>query len=60
MGLIDVDTMNKAREELDAMNRGKRDDDSVRSLSQVLSRHKSGMGSDVDSKIFDDIIARRK
>ena len=47
-------------EELDAMNRGKRDDDSVRSLSQVLSRHKSGMGSDVDSKIFDDIIARRK
>lgn len=39
---------------------GGKKEDSVRSLSQALSRHKSGIGSDVDSKIFDDIISRRK
>lgn len=45
--------------ELESLNT-KKGDDSVRSLSQALSRHKSGIGSDTDSKIFDDIIRRRK
>lgn len=34
--------------------------DTLRSLSQALSRQKSGIGSDIDSQIFDDIIRRRR
>ena len=45
---------------LDELNEEQEKADSLRSLAQTLSRQKSGVGSDIDSKIFDDIIRRRK